>query len=86
MVRCIVSAASNPTVASRAGADRLCGRNRRFVYDVSITNNCSNDLMSHSVKVSVEPSVEGYARGRFGKVKSSDKTLAFIGEKAYIYE
>jgi hypothetical protein len=39
-----------------------------------------------SVKVSVEPSVEGYARGRFGNVKSSDKTLAFIDEKAYIYE
>ena len=39
-----------------------------------------------SVKVSVKPSVEGYARGRFGNVKSSDKTLAFIGEKAYIYE
>jgi hypothetical protein len=39
-----------------------------------------------SVKVSVEPSVEGYARGRFGNVKSSNKTLAFIDEKAYVYE
>jgi hypothetical protein len=38
-----------------------------------------------SVKVSVEPSVRGYARGSFGKVKSSEKTLAFIGEKSYIY-
>jgi hypothetical protein len=53
MGRYIVSAASDPTVASHAGADRLCGRNRRFVYDVSITNNCSSNLMSHSVKVSV---------------------------------
>src|ERR1022692_902586 len=42
--RYIVSAASDPTVASHAGADRLCGRNRRFVYDVSITNNCSSNL------------------------------------------
>lgn len=42
-----------PTVASRAGADRLYGRNRRFVYDVSITNNCSSDLMSQPVKVPV---------------------------------
>src|SRR5208337_1183036 len=53
-VRYIVSAASDPTVASRAGADRLRGRNRRFVYDVSITNNCPSDLMSHSVKLSVK--------------------------------
>ena len=51
MVRYIVSAASDPTVADRAGADRLCGRNRRFVYDVSITNNCPSDLMSHPAEV-----------------------------------
>src|SRR5208337_2032020 len=51
-VRYIVSAASDPTVASHAGADRLCGRNRRFVYDVSITNNCPSDLMSHSAEMS----------------------------------
>jgi hypothetical protein len=38
-----------------------------------------------SVKVSVEPSVRGYAVGSFGKVKSSEKTLAFIGENSYIY-
>jgi hypothetical protein len=38
-----------------------------------------------SVKVSVEPSVRGYAMSSFGKVKSSKKTLAFIGEKSYIY-
>jgi hypothetical protein len=81
MVRYIVSAASDPTVASHASADRLCGRNRRFVYDVSITNGCSSSLMSHSV----EPSVRGYVMSSFGKVKSSEKTLAFIGEKSYIY-
>jgi len=52
--KCIVSAVSDLTVASRAGADRLCGRNRRFVYEVSITNNCSNDLMSHAVDLSVK--------------------------------
>jgi len=45
-----------------------------------------NLSLKPSVKVSVEPSVDGYARGTFGNVKSSDKTLAFIGEKAYIYE
>ena len=49
----IVSAASDPTVASHAGADRRCGRNRRFVYEVSITNSCSSDLMSQPVKVPV---------------------------------
>jgi hypothetical protein len=38
-----------------------------------------------SVKVSVEPSVRGYVMSSFGKVKSSEKTLAFIGEKSYIY-
>jgi hypothetical protein len=38
-----------------------------------------------SVKVSVEPSVRGYVVGSFGKVQSSAKTLAFIGEKSYIY-
>src|SRR5271155_4906427 len=54
MVRYIVSAASDPTVASHAGADRLCGRNRRVVHDVSITNNCSSDLMSHSAKTSAK--------------------------------
>jgi hypothetical protein len=37
-----------------------------------------------SLKPSVKPSVEGYARGRFGKVKSSDKTLAIIDENMYI--
>jgi hypothetical protein len=37
-----------------------------------------------SVKVSVEPSVEGYARGRFGKVRSSDKTIAIIDDNLYI--
>jgi hypothetical protein len=37
-----------------------------------------------SVKVSVEPSVEGCARGRFGKVKSSDKTLAIIDDNMYL--
>jgi hypothetical protein len=36
-----------------------------------------------SVKVSVEPSVRGYVMSRFGKVKSSEKTLAFIGEIMY---
>ena len=51
--RYIVSAASNPTVASHAGADRPCGRNRSFVHEVSMTNNCSSSLMSHSVKLSV---------------------------------
>ena len=35
-------------------ADRLCGRNRRFVYELSIINNYSSNLMSHSVKVSVD--------------------------------
>jgi hypothetical protein len=38
-----------------------------------------------SVKVSVEPSVRGYVMGSFGKVESSEKTLAFIGENSYIY-
>jgi hypothetical protein len=38
-----------------------------------------------SVKVSVEPSVRGYVVSSFRKVKSSEKTLAFIGEKSYIY-
>jgi hypothetical protein len=43
-------------------------------------------LLKPSVKVSVESSVRVKAMGSFGKVESSDKTLAFIGEKAYIYE
>ena len=43
-----------------------------------------NLSLKPSVKVSVEPSVEGYARGRFGKVKSSDKTLAIIDDNMYI--
>jgi hypothetical protein len=38
-----------------------------------------------SVKVSVEPSVMVKAMGSFGNVTSSEKTLAFIGEKSYIY-
>jgi hypothetical protein len=38
-----------------------------------------------SVKVSVEPSVRGYAMSSFGKVRSSEKPLAFIGEILYIY-
>ncbi|MGA3267834.1 MAG: hypothetical protein ABSE16_13540, partial [Verrucomicrobiota bacterium] len=38
-----------------------------------------------SVKVSVEPSVRGYVMSSFGNVKSSEKPLAFIGEKSYIY-
>jgi hypothetical protein len=38
-----------------------------------------------SVKVSVEPSVKGKAMGSFGKVKSSEKTLAFINEISYIF-
>jgi hypothetical protein len=29
--------------------------------------------------------VRQYAMGRFGKVKSSEKTIAFIGEISYIY-
>jgi len=36
-----------------------------------------------SVKVSVKPSVRGYVMGSFGKVKSSEKNLAFIGEIMY---
>jgi len=50
----VVSAASDPTVASRAGADRLCGRNRRFAYEESIANSCLSSFMSHSVKLSVK--------------------------------
>jgi hypothetical protein len=38
-----------------------------------------------SVKVSVEPSVKGKAVGSFGKVKSSAKRLALIGEISYFY-
>jgi hypothetical protein len=38
-----------------------------------------------SVKVSVEPSVRGYAMSSFRKVQSSEKTLAFIGGISYIY-
>jgi hypothetical protein len=38
-----------------------------------------------SVKVSVEPSVRGKAMGSFGNVRSSEKTLSFIGETSYIY-
>jgi hypothetical protein len=41
--------------------------------------------MKTSVKVSVKPSVMGYAMGSLGKVRSSGKTLAFIGEISYIY-
>ena len=42
MVRCIVSAASDPTVTSRAGADRLLRTEPqvRFLYGGFITNNC----------------------------------------------
>jgi hypothetical protein len=36
-----------------------------------------------SGKVSVKPSVRGYVMGSFGKVRSSKKTLAFIGEISY---
>jgi hypothetical protein len=39
--------------------------------------------MKPSIKVSVEPSVRGYVMGSFGKVKSSEKTLAFIGQIMY---
>jgi hypothetical protein len=38
-----------------------------------------------SAKVSVEPSVRGYAMSSFRKVQSSEKTLAFIGGISYIY-
>jgi hypothetical protein len=43
------------------------------------------NLVKPSVKVSVEPSVKGKAMSSFGNVKSSEKTLAFIGEISYIY-
>jgi hypothetical protein len=33
--------------------------------------------------LSVKPSVRGYVMSRFGKVKSSEKPLAFIGEIMY---
>jgi hypothetical protein len=44
-----------------------------------------NLSLKPSVKVSVEPSVKVKEMSSFGKVKSSEKTLAFIGEKSYIY-
>jgi hypothetical protein len=45
---------------------------------IFIPNGMTNSVKP-SVKVSVEPSVKGKAMGSFGNVKSSEKTLAFIG-------
>jgi hypothetical protein len=52
--RYLVSAASDPAVTSHAGTDELCGRNCRFVHDVSMTNNSSVNLMSLSEELSEE--------------------------------
>jgi hypothetical protein len=54
MVRCIVSAASNPTVASRAGADRLLRTEPQVYLFLSrrfhIINNRMSDFMSRTPK------------------------------------
>ena len=50
VVEVLVPSASDSTITSRAGADRLCGRNRRFAHEVSMTNTCSTSLISQSAK------------------------------------
>ena len=73
-------AASDPTGASHACANRLCGRNCGFVFDVSIKNNWSSNFMSHSDKLPVTAS-KSASKSRHGVTTSYHKLSTYaLGE------